>query len=44
MLLIPPIQMYALESTQYQAELAVVGVWKGTSRTKIYDELGWEIP
>ena len=35
-------QMSALESTQYQAALAVSGVWKGTSRIKIYDQLGWE--
>ena len=33
-------QMNALERTQYQA--AVSGAWNGTSRTKIYDELGWE--
>ena len=33
-------QMNLLESTQYQATLAVSGAWKGTSRTKIYDELG----
>ena len=35
-------QMNVLERTQYQAGLAVSGAWKGTSRTKIYDELGWE--
>ena len=35
-------QMSILESTQYQAALAVSGAWKGTSRIKIYDELGWE--
>ena len=35
-------QMNILEKTQYQAALAVSGAWKGTSRTKIYDELGWE--
>ena len=35
-------QMNSLESTQYQAALAVSGAWEGTSRTKIYDELGWE--
>ena len=34
--------MNSLESIQYQAALAVSGTWKGTSRTKIYDELGWE--
>ena len=35
-------QMNALESTQYQAALAVSGTWKGTNRDKIYEELGWE--
>ena len=34
--------MNLLERTQYQAALAVSGAWKGTSRGKIYDELGWE--
>ena len=34
--------MDALERTQYQAALAVSGAWKGTSRSKIYNELGWE--
>ena len=35
-------QMRTLESIQYQAALAVSGAWKGTSRDKIYNELGWE--
>ena len=30
-----------LESTQYSAALAVSGAWRGTSRQKLYDELGW---
>ena len=34
--------MKALESTQYQAALAVSGTWKGTNISEIYDELGWE--
>ena len=34
--------MEMLEKTQYQAALAVTGSWQGTSRTKIYEELGWE--
>ena len=34
--------MRTLESTQYQAALAVSGAWKGTNRDKIYNELGWE--
>ena len=35
-------QMSALESTQYQAALAVSGTWKGINTNKIYEELGWE--
>ena len=31
-----------LESTQYSAALPVSGAWRGTSRQKLYDELGWE--
>ena len=31
-----------LERIQYHAALAITGCWKGTSRNKIYDELGWE--
>ena len=34
--------MAMLESVQYQAALAITGAWKGTSREKIYKELGWE--
>ena len=34
--------MKELESVQYQAALAVTGAWKGSSRVKIYSELGWE--
>ena len=34
--------MKALESIQYQAALAVTGAWRGSSRDKIYEELGWE--
>ena len=33
-----------LESVQYSAALAVSGAWKGTSREKLYAELGWESP
>ena len=35
-------QMEKLESVQYSAALAVTGAWKGTSRDKLYGELGWE--
>ena len=31
-----------LESTQYSATLVVSGAWRGTSRQKLYGELGWE--
>ena len=34
--------MKKLESLQYQAGLAVTGMWKGTNRDKVYEELGWE--
>ena len=34
--------MEELEEVQYQAALAITGVWQGYSRPKIYEELGWE--
>ena len=34
--------MDILESIQYRAALIVSGSWKGTSRAKLYAELGWE--
>ena len=34
--------MEKLEKIQYQAALAVTGTWKGSNRTKLYEELGWE--
>ena len=34
--------MEKLESVQYSAALAVTGTWRGTSRDKLYTELGWE--
>ena len=34
--------MEMVEKTQYQAALAVTGSWQGTSRNKLYEELGWE--
>ena len=34
--------MEMVEKTQYQAALAVTGAWQGTSRIKLYEELGWE--
>ena len=35
-------QMEWLESVQYSAGLAITGAWKGSSREKICEELGWE--
>ena len=34
--------MERVEKLQYQAALAVTGAWQGTSRVKIYEQLGWE--
>ena len=31
-----------LEQVQYKAALIVPGCWQGTSREKLYAELGWE--
>ena len=35
-------RMDRLESVQYSAALALTGAWRGTSREKLYEELGWE--
>ena len=34
--------MENVERVQYRGALAVTGAWKGTNRSKIYEELGWE--
>ena len=34
--------MNEVERVQYRGALAVTGTWKGTNRSKLYDELGWE--
>ena len=34
--------MNLLEQVQYKAALIVSGCWQGTSRVRLYDELGWE--
>ena len=34
--------MEKVERIQYQAALAVTGTWQGSSRIKLYEELGWE--
>ena len=34
--------MEKVERIQYQAALAISGVWRGSSRSKLYEELGWE--
>ena len=31
-----------LEQTQYSTALAAAGVWRGTNRQRLYEELGWE--
>ena len=31
-----------LESVQYTVALAVTGAWKGTNKSKLLDELGWD--
>ncbi len=40
--LVLPNLMEKLESVQYSAALAVTGTWRGTSREKLYTDLGWE--
>ena len=34
--------MEEIERVQYRGALAVTGAWKGTNRSKIYEELVWE--
>ena len=34
--------MEKVERIQYQSALAITGAWQGSSRSKLYDELGWE--
>ena len=34
--------MDLIESVQYKAALIVSGCWQGTSKVKLYEELGWE--
>ena len=34
--------MDLIESVQHKAALIVSGCWQGTSRVKLYEELGWE--
>ena len=34
--------MNLIERVQYKAGLIVAGCWQGTSRDKLYNELGWE--
>ena len=33
--------MEKTERIQYQAALAITGVWQGSCRSKLYEELGW---
>ncbi len=34
--------MNNIERVQYQAALAITDTWQGSSRSKLYEELGWE--
>ena len=34
--------MEEVEKVQYQAGLVITGAWQGSSRSKLYEELGWE--
>ena len=34
--------MEEIERVQYKAALAVTGAWKGSNRSKLYEEIGWE--
>ena len=34
--------MDRIKKIQYHAALAITGTWQGTSRNKLYEELGWE--
>ena len=34
--------MDLIEKVQYKAAIVVSGYWQGTSRVKLYNELGWE--
>ena len=34
--------MEKVERIQYQSALAISGAWPGSSRTKLYEELGWD--
>ena len=34
--------MENIERTQYMGALAVTGAWQGSSRSSLYEELGWE--
>ena len=34
--------MEKAERIQYQTALAITGAWQGSSRLKLYEELGWE--
>ena len=34
--------MEEIEKVQYKAALAVIGAWRGSNCSKLYEELGWE--
>ena len=34
--------MESIEKVQYMSALAVTGAWRGSNRSKLYEEIGWE--
>ncbi len=34
--------MKSIEKVQYMSALAVTGAWRGSNRSKLYEEIGWE--
>ena len=34
--------MEKVERIKYKSTLAITGTWQGSSRTRLYEELGWE--
>ena len=35
--------MKEIEKVQYKAAVAITGAWQGSNRSKLFEELGWEI-
>ena len=34
--------MESIEKVQYMSALVVTGAWRGSNRSKLYEEIGWE--